>query len=97
MSSPEYFAYFEPRPGGMAIMRARQPKGWLEVPHEKIEPTGLLTCAECRCDLRPNATPRHSAFNIPDAEGVWEVRLFCEVCCNSGDDELRRLSEGDPK
>lgn len=85
------FAYLQPVAGGMAVERWNPGKGWLDTPHEKFAWTGILTCATCRYDLRPNASPRRAAFNIPDEDHPI-MRLYCGQCCNDGVDEMERLT-----
>lgn len=85
------FAYYEPQPHGMAIIRATPPAGWEKLPYQQIASIGILTCTTCRCDLRPNAKPRQAAFNIPDPDFPHMKRLYCGPCCNMGVDELYRL------
>ncbi len=86
------FVYYEPVAGAMAMKRWNPGKGWLDAPHEKFAWMGILTCASCRCDLRPNAPDRRAAFNIPDDDSLG-MRLYCGACCNDGIDEMERLSK----
>lgn len=91
------FFYWEPRPGGMAMVALFSLAAEWPLWTERQAAAMGLVCAGCGWDLRPGAgVDQRLVFNIPLPAEPGLRRLVCGPCCNDGLDELRRLSAGQP-
>lgn len=80
------FTVFQPRAGGMAIVKLALSAEWPSWSKKQARAAGLV-CAECDYDLRDRAEGR-APFDIRLPGQPQRRRLVCGTCCNDGIDEM---------
>lgn len=81
------FAFFEPQPGGMAVLRAAFAADFPWWTAKQAARMGLL-CSVCGWDLRQRGPEGRAGYRILGEDG--RRRMFCGPCCNNGCDALER-------